>query len=162
MNTHNIVLRFTLAGLTILSCACSTPHRSATFHSGERQAMKITVGVVSQTSDVEIPLATIKNGSQEGGTYGQAAGEGVASLAGFSVPAGIAIVLIGSTVGKLAGVISDATEKTVSGQAIEVLPSQGGTPIRVLQPNQTKKLKPGDRVRIVEGSFFTHLEPASD
>lgn len=162
MNTKNQLHQFAWIGFTVLCTACSTPHRPDTFHSGERQPMKITMGVVSQVSDTEIPLATWKNASQSGRTYGQAAGEAVASLGGVSVPVGIAIALVGSVTGKLIGVASDSMRSTVKGQTIEVQPEQGGEAIQLFQPAQTKKLRLGDRVRIVEGSFVSRLELASE
>ena len=124
--------------------------------------MKTTVCIVDKVSDTEIPLATWKNGAQNGSIYGQAAGEAVASLGGLSVPLGIAIILIGSAAGKVVGVISDNSGNTIKGQQLVVTPVQGGEQILLFQPSQTKKLKQGDRVRIVEGSFFARLDPISE
>ena len=162
MKTTNSLHRFAGLVLIILCSACTSSYRPITFHSGERQPMKITMGVVGQVSDAEIPIATWKDGAQNGQNFGQVFGESVSSLGGASVPLGIAIILLSKAAGNAVGALSDNTVNTIKGQEVEIIADMGGEPLRLFQPSHSKKLKLGDRVRIVEGSFFSRLEPANE
>ena len=161
MRKQNSLIRFACLALIVSCCACSTEYRPITFHSGERQPMKITMGVVSQVSDAEIPVATWKDGAQNGYNFGKVAGESVSSLGVASIPLGIAIMLVSTAAGKAVGTVNDNTVNSIKGQEIVIVTGQGGEPVRLFQATQMNKLKQGDQVRIVEGSFFSRLEPVS-
>ena len=78
------------------------------------------------------------------------------------MPLGIAIILLSKAAGNAVGAVSDNTVNTIKGQEVEIIADLGGEPLRLFQPSQKMKLKQGDRVRIVEGSFFSRLEPANE
>lgn len=144
---------------TFLS-GCTTTHQAMTFQRSNAQPMWLTIGVITEVESIEIPKATWKDGAYNGSTYGQGAGQAISGFAGSGV-AGVAIILVSESVGAILGKISDSVERTTSGQRLVFVPDSGGEAKTLIQPDRNSKLRVGDRVRIVEGSFVTQLRSCS-
>ena len=135
-------------------CACGgAAYKPLVFHSGEPQPMRITSGSIQTVRDVDIPVATWKTGAESGRLFGGALGEAAAQ---FGV--GMPIILVGSALGGMIGMISDSRKLTLPGQELLFAPDGQIEPRQLIQPNQGRKLQVGEKIRIVEGSFMSRLE----
>lgn len=135
-------------------CACGgAVYKPMVFHNGERQPMRITSGSIQTVRDVDIPVATWKTGAETGRLFGGVLGE-AATQFGVGMP----IILVGSALGGMIGMISDSKKQTLPGQELLFAPDSQGEASQLMQPNQGRKLQAGERIRIVEGSFVSRLE----
>lgn len=144
---HKIVLMtFAFAGLLLTGCASS--YKPNVYQGGQaQQAMKVKLATVIEVREVEI--ASQNTGT--GATTGAAIGGVVGAYSGGR--GGIVSSIAGALVG---GVLGNAAEKGVNAKkGVEItyrLEGSNEVMALVQEQDEADPIKPGDRIKIVEGA----------
>jgi outer membrane lipoprotein SlyB len=156
--------------LALLEGCSTTPYSPEMFRSSSvSQQMRISTGTVLDIRDIELyrlPNDT-RTWSSNGGDIGVTAGGGIGgNLLAGSGPVGF---LIGASMGFVVGKIGGAAIDTITGEPDRVskikakevrisFDSTGENVTNVTDFQTGSQLRPGMKVRIIEGSFVRRIE----
>lgn len=149
MNQLSLTLIALAAVATISGCASS--QRQNVYQTGTvQQQMRIKTATVLEVREVDIEVRP----SGAGALAGTAAGSTLATGSGRG---GVVEGIAGAVIGGIAGHL---VEKGMSGKkGQEVIYQVDGTPetLALVQELDDNPLRPGDRVRLIEGAFSARL-----
>ena len=136
-----------LAALALGGCV-GMSQKQSTYQTGQvQQSMKVKLATVIDVREVDIESKTTGTGAMAGGAAGAVAATGVDTRHGLI--AGVAGAVVG-------GVAGDLAEKSLARKTgIEVIYRvDGASDVEALvQEKDEQDLKPGDRIRLIQGQF---------
>lgn len=147
MNNRLLVSALTTVALALGGCVGMSQKQNVYATGQVQQSMKVRLATVIDVREVDIESKTTGTGAMAGGAAGAVAATGIDTRHG--IVAGVAGAVVG-------GVAGDMAEKALGKKTgVEIVYRiDGAADVEALvQEADEQALKPGDRIRLIQGQF---------
>ena len=158
MKTTISKLAFLLIGAAAFLTGCASQKASVYQTGSVQQQMKVKLATVIDVREVEIEAKSTGTGATAGAAAGAVIGAGgTGPLPMNSSKSGIVTAVAGAVVGGVVGGVAEKIASGKKGQEIIYRIDGSQDTMALVQELDDDPLRPGDRVRLIEGSFAARL-----